>query len=320
MDDRGVSEPEQHGSDRCDQRRVVAARQVCPPDRPRKQCIAYEEVGTVRTWNPRRDREAYAAGAMPRRVVRPRVEIAKREHVRRAIELVDRRRGRVHTEPEHGAVLDGAFVEKQVVAVKVDGNPEGSLRAVDTGDMVDVRMGQQDPVEPDPPRFGKREEGVHLVSGVDQHPFAGSRTCHDESVLEERTNRGALDYDHGVILAILDDLMFTSKIKTTARQLGVAVSIARSRDGALADMRAQHPALVILDLNNPRTDPLGTVAEMKADPALASIATVGFSHHAQTDTIAAARQAGVGEVLARGAFFERLPDLLMRLSSSLSSE
>lgn len=108
--------------------------------------------------------------------------------------------------------------------------------------------------------------------------------------------------------------MFTSKIKTTARQLGVAVSVARSRDRALADMRAQHPTLVILDLNNPRTDPLGTVAEMKADPVLASIATVGFSHHTQTDTIAAARRAGVGEVLARGAFFERLPDLIARVS------
>jgi PleD family two-component response regulator len=117
-----------------------------------------------------------------------------------------------------------------------------------------------------------------------------------------------------VILAILDDLMFTSKIKTTAKQLGVAVSIARSRDGALADMRARHPTLVIFDLNNPRTDPLGTVAAMKADPALASIATVGFSHHTQTETIAAARQAGVGEVLARGAFFERLPDFITRAS------
>jgi CheY-like chemotaxis protein len=113
-----------------------------------------------------------------------------------------------------------------------------------------------------------------------------------------------------VILAILDDLMFTSKIKTTARQLGIAVSIARSRDGALADMRAQHPSLVILDLNNPRTDPFGTVAEMKADPDLASIATVGFSHHSQTDTIAAARQAGVDQVLARSAFSDRLGEIL----------
>ena len=92
------------------------------------------------------------------------------------------------------------------------------------------------------------------------------------------------------ILAVLDDLMFSSKMKTTASQLGVAVTFARSRDAALAEMRKAAPSLVILDLNNPRTDPLGIVADMKADPALASVPTVGYASHVQTDVIDAARQ------------------------------
>ena len=115
-----------------------------------------------------------------------------------------------------------------------------------------------------------------------------------------------------MILAVLDDLMFTSKIKTAAGQLGVAVSFARSRDAALAEMRKSAPALVIFDLNNPRTDPLGTVGAMKGDPALAAIATLGYASHVQTDVINAARQAGVGEVLARSAFTMRLADILQR--------
>jgi CheY-like chemotaxis protein len=115
-----------------------------------------------------------------------------------------------------------------------------------------------------------------------------------------------------VILAILDDLMFTSKIKTAAAQLGLPVSFARSRAAALSGMRSERPGLVILDLNNPRTDPLGTVADMQADPALAAIPTVGFVSHVQTDVIAAARRAGVTEVLARSAFTERLPEILAR--------
>src|SRR5213593_3096855 len=105
-----------------------------------------------------------------------------------------------------------------------------------------------------------------------------------------------------MILAVLDDLLFTSKIKTAASQLGVAVAFARSSDAALAEMRKSQPSLVILDLNSPRTDPLGTVGAMKADPALASIPTIGFASHVQTDVINAARLAGVGEVLARSAF------------------
>jgi PleD family two-component response regulator len=113
-----------------------------------------------------------------------------------------------------------------------------------------------------------------------------------------------------VILAVLDDLMFTSKIKTAASQLGIPVAFARSSASALEQMRKDQPALVIFDLNSPRTDPLGTVAAMKADNALAPIPTVGFVSHVQVDLIDAARRAGVGEVLARSAFTMRLAEIL----------
>ncbi len=106
--------------------------------------------------------------------------------------------------------------------------------------------------------------------------------------------------------------MFTSKIKTAAGQLGVAVAFARSADTALADMRKSAPTLVIFDLNSPRTDPLGIVSAMKGDPSLASIPTIGFASHVQTDVIDAARKAGVDEVLARSAFTMRLGEILSR--------
>jgi CheY-like chemotaxis protein len=115
-----------------------------------------------------------------------------------------------------------------------------------------------------------------------------------------------------MVLAILDDLMFTSKIRAAAGQLGVPVVFARSSDSALAEMRRSPPALVILDLNNARTDPIGTVRTMKGDPALAAIPTVGFASHVQVDAIDAARTAGVGEVMARSAFTQRLPEILSR--------
>src|SRR5262245_8815511 len=104
--------------------------------------------------------------------------------------------------------------------------------------------------------------------------------------------------------------MFTSKIRTTAAALGVTVEFARSSAAALEKMRTGGPSLVILDLNNPRTDPLGTVAAMKQEPALAALRTVGFVSHVQTDLINAARAAGVDEVLARSAFTTRLGEIL----------
>ena len=121
-----------------------------------------------------------------------------------------------------------------------------------------------------------------------------------------------MNYHSTVILAVVDDLMFTSKIRTAAKQLGVSIVFARSSDGALTEMRKERPSLVIFDLNNPRTDPLGTVATMKQDETLAKIPTVGFVSHVETDLIARARQTGVDEVLARSTFTMQLADILRR--------
>jgi PleD family two-component response regulator len=115
-----------------------------------------------------------------------------------------------------------------------------------------------------------------------------------------------------MVLALVDDLMFTSKIKAAATQLGVPLAFARSSAAALTDMRATRPALVILDLNSTRAEPLATVAAMKADPALADIPTVGFVSHVQAELIDAAREAGVTEVMARSAFTMKLPEILAR--------
>ena len=115
-----------------------------------------------------------------------------------------------------------------------------------------------------------------------------------------------------MILAILDDLMFTSKIKTAANQVGATVTFARSADAARRQMEASTPALVIFDLNNTRIDPLDIVRWMKSSPSLAVVPTVGYVSHVQTELIEAARAAGVTDVLARSAFSQQVGEILRR--------
>ena len=113
-----------------------------------------------------------------------------------------------------------------------------------------------------------------------------------------------------MILCVVDDLLFSTKISTAARALGVSVAFERSAGGVPARVRAERPDLVILDLNSSRLQPLDAIAAVKADPDLKGIRMLGFVSHVDSSTIAAARAAGADEVLARSAFAQRLGDIL----------
>ena len=113
-----------------------------------------------------------------------------------------------------------------------------------------------------------------------------------------------------MILCAIDDLIFSIKISTAAKQLGVEVFFERSADRVLDRIREKQPSLVILDLNSVKMNPLGTLTAMKGDAALGIVRTLGYVSHVDSETIAAARAAGVDQVMARSAFVERLAEIL----------
>jgi CheY-like chemotaxis protein len=113
-----------------------------------------------------------------------------------------------------------------------------------------------------------------------------------------------------MILAALDDLMFSSRISTAARGVGADVRFAKTTADAVSAARELKPGLILLDLNARAVDAMAFLAELKSDPGLAALRVVGFVSHVQADLIAAARAAGIDEVLARSAFVSRLPRLL----------
>ena len=113
-----------------------------------------------------------------------------------------------------------------------------------------------------------------------------------------------------VIVCAVDDLMFSVKISTTAKALKADVYFERSPANVIPTIRQKQPTLVIFDLNSRRLQPIETLAALKADPELAAIKTLGYVSHVDAATIAAARDAGCDQVLARSAFVERLGEIL----------
>jgi len=114
-----------------------------------------------------------------------------------------------------------------------------------------------------------------------------------------------------MILVAVDDFLFRSKIRATAKQAGVEVSFARTPAEILDQARTLAPSMVIFDLNSAKMEPIETIAAMKRDPALAPIRTVGFVSHVDTSQIHAARAAGADEVMARSAFAGQLSEILL---------
>ena len=113
-----------------------------------------------------------------------------------------------------------------------------------------------------------------------------------------------------MILVAVDDMLFSSKIRTGAKLAGVEITFARTPHEIMEQSRVLQPSLVIFDLNSAKAAPLETVAALKADPELSSIRTLGFVSHVHTDLIGAARAAGIDDVMARSAFAGNLAEIL----------
>lgn len=103
------------------------------------------------------------------------------------------------------------------------------------------------------------------------------------------------------VVALVKDLIFSTKIAATARAAGVPVRIVREAER----LGGEAGRLLLVDLNQP-----GAIVAGAAWGREQNRPVVGFVSHVDADTIAAARAVGITQVLARSRFVEVLPELL----------
>ncbi len=119
------------------------------------------------------------------------------------------------------------------------------------------------------------------------------------------------------IVALVTDLIFATKIASTARSLGVEVANVRTLDQLTERLSCNHDALVLIDLEAPDLDPIHAIELCKQSEHQPR--TIAFGSHVRTDLLGAARRAGADEVLARSGFVGRLPSMLQAVSSGGAS-
>ena len=112
-------------------------------------------------------------------------------------------------------------------------------------------------------------------------------------------------------LLLSRDLIFTSKITGTARELGHQVRVAGNTALALAMIEQWRPKVVFVDLG------AGELVNMPALVAFQKAAGPGtpfvaFGSHVDVEALDAAKSAGCDPVMPRSKFSAELPDLIRR--------
>jgi len=110
------------------------------------------------------------------------------------------------------------------------------------------------------------------------------------------------------------DLIFTSKIIGTARELGYRVLVARDKASAMEMIQCHKPRVVFIDLAD---EELTAPRDLKAYLELGGpkVTFLAFGPHVAVDALAAAQASGCNQVITRSRFSSQLTSLIQQLFS-----
>lgn len=114
-----------------------------------------------------------------------------------------------------------------------------------------------------------------------------------------------------VVLAVISDLMFQSRVREHVRSLGYELALCDSADAVRAALEAG-AGLVVLDLHVDDVDWRNAVAlaQERRTPVLA------FGRHTATELLRSAREAGCDRVVPRSTLVAELPQLIEELADA----
>jgi DNA-binding NarL/FixJ family response regulator len=109
----------------------------------------------------------------------------------------------------------------------------------------------------------------------------------------------------GKVVAVLNDLIFETKIRSTAQALGIETTVVRSLAAFDAELDRIRPSLLIIDLNTAGVDAVAAGNTHTPRPYV-----VAFVSHVDQDLAKQATEAGADQVMPRSRFTAELPRIL----------
>jgi CheY-like chemotaxis protein len=121
------------------------------------------------------------------------------------------------------------------------------------------------------------------------------------------------------VIALVEDLLFLSRIREAGRAAGVEVRAVRGASD-LVDAARQEGRLVLVDADSERLPWRAAIAALRAEPGVGALPVIAFVSHVRADHAEAARAAGANRVLARSAFVKELPELVVEAPQPRAEE
>ncbi len=106
-------------------------------------------------------------------------------------------------------------------------------------------------------------------------------------------------------MAVLNDLIFETKIRSTAQALGIEITVVRSLSDIDSTLSRVNPCLLIVDLNTAGADAVSAGNAHVPRPFV-----VAYVSHVDQALAKQAAEAGADQVMPRSRFTAELPQLL----------
>lgn len=112
------------------------------------------------------------------------------------------------------------------------------------------------------------------------------------------------------IMAFLEDLFYTAKIREVASTQSKDVRFVRDLVGLDKRLAGPVPGTVVVDLNAATLQPIDLIKRIKEQPEWAGVRVVAYSSHAQAELMEEASRVGADVVLSKAGFKEKLHDIV----------
>ncbi len=117
-----------------------------------------------------------------------------------------------------------------------------------------------------------------------------------------------------MIVGLVGEVLFSTKISATARELGLQTVMTRNVDQFKEAVHIHSPGLVVIDLNMKGDDPLEAVRFLREMDATnfgcSALKAVGFLSHVDTELQERAIREGLKNIFPRSQFSKNLPLIL----------